>query len=244
MKKLFIVPILALCLVFNGCGIPGLFGKNVPSGNQGQIEQQETNKTKVSGSIKGKVKLPNTPVLDKSGKPLPNQIIKIDGIETSLPQGSTGELNLDGDGDASSYTLNSLLTKWKLNSATTGLMIFGAIMIAGGCVLIYFGASAFGFAAIIAGFSLIACSVLIEKYPFVILGIVLIGVLVGIYFLYNYIRVNKLSKVKDDTMMVISKIAAEIEKLPSEIQSQIKNNLQKDDNSAIIKEVVTEAKKS
>lgn len=236
MRQLLISTILAMSLLVGGCGIDGLFGKKVPAGNQGSIEQQETNKSKSSGNIKGKIKLPEGQSLG------PNQIIKIDGIEASIPQGASGEIEIDGDGDVSTYSINSLLTKWKLNSPTTGLMIFGAIMIAGGCVLIYFGATGFGFAAIIAGFSLIACSVLIEKYPFVILGIVLIGVAAGIYFLYNYFKANKLSQVKDNTLMVIAKIAAEIEKLPAEVQAQIKTNLQKDDNSATIKEVVTEAK--
>jgi hypothetical protein len=239
--------ILIMCLFFgmtsSGCTMTGLFGKRVQKGNEGQVAQEETLKSKSSGNIQGKIVLPHAPVLDNAGKPLPNQTLKIDGIETSLPAGSTGILEIEGDGNVSASSLNSLLSKWKLNSALTGLIVFGAVLIAVGCILIYLGAVGLGVAALIAGFSLIGCSVLVEKYPLVILGIVLIGIIIGIYFVYHYFKTRNASQVKEDSIMVIARIAAEIEKLPKEVQEQIKENLKKDDNSATIKQIVAEAKK-
>jgi uncharacterized protein (UPF0333 family) len=242
MKSYLLNFLIVLSLSFGGCGINGLFGSRIPSGNEGSVEQQETNKSKASGTIKGKIKLPDSPVLDQSGKVLPNQNVKIDGIEASFPQGTTGEINLDGDGDVSTYTINSILTKWKLSSPTTGLLIFGGVLVVAGIALFYFGAFGFGSVCGLSGFALIACSILLEKYPLVIIGILVIAVLVGIYLVYNYVKSKGLEQSKTDAMTVLSKIAAEIEKLPSEAQVLIKTNLQKDDDSATIKTVVSEAK--
>lgn len=241
MKRWIISLILALSLTISGCGITGLFGQKVPSGNQGQVEQEETTKSKVSGNIRGKVKLPEAPILDKSGRPLPNQTVKIDGIETSLPAGSQGELELDGDGNASTYTLNTLLTKWKVNSAPVQLFVFGSVLVAIGIVLCYFGAWGLGIAAAAAGLSLIACGILIDKYPFVVLIVVGVALVAAGLYIYQWWRLQNTSNKADDRLLVLQKITQQIENLSAEEKDKIKKALKEDDLSSKIREITQEA---
>jgi hypothetical protein len=241
MKKIITSLILCLTLSLGGCNFDGIFGKRVPKGNQGQIEQEETTKSKSSGNIKGKVRLPESPLFDKSGRPLPNQTVKIDGIETSIPAGSQGELELDGDGNVTTYTLNSLLSKWKVNSAPTQLFVFGAVLVAIGIVLCYFGAWRLGIGAVCAGFSLIACGILIDKYPFVILIVIGIALVAAALYVYQWWKLQNTSGKADDRLLVLQKLTAQIDLLSTEEKAKIKAALKEDDLSAKIREVTREA---
>lgn len=244
MNRIIISLILCLSLAISGCDIPGIFGKAIPKGNQGQVEQQETNKSKVVGNIKGKIKLPEKPILGTNGKPLPNQNVKIDGIEASLPQGSTGELSLSGEGNETTYTLNSLLTKWKINSAPTQLFVFGAVLVAIGVVLCYFGAWTIGLGAVCGGFALIACGILIDKYPFVILIVIGVALVAAAIYVYQWWKLQKTTDDSDNRMLVVQKLTQEIEKLSKEEKDKIKTALKQDDLSAVIRNVTQEAMSS
>lgn len=243
MNRLFTSLVLCLTLSLGGCGISGLFGSKVPSGNQGEVAQEETTKSKASGNIRGKVKLPSETVLDKSGRPLPNQTVKIDGIETSIPAGSQGELEIDGDGNTSSYTLNSLLTKWKINSAPTQLFVFGAVLVAIGIVLCYFGAWNLGLGAVVGGFALIGCGILIDKYPFVILIVIGVALIAAGIYIYHWWKLQKASGAADDRLMVLQKLTSQIDQLSSADKDKIKAALKEDDLSAKIREVTQDAMK-
>lgn len=241
MRKLTTSLLLCLALSLGGCGFDGLFGKKVPSGNQGQVEQEETTKSKASGTIRGKVKLPSEVLVDKSGRPLPNQTVKIDGIETSIPAGSQGELELDGDGNTSTYTLNSLLTKWKVNSAPTQLFVFGAVLVAIGIVLCYFGAWNIGLGAVVGGFALIGCGILIDKYPFVILIVIGVALVAAGLYIYQWWKLQNTTGKAEDRLVVLQKLAAQIDQLSAEEKAKVKAALKEDDLSAKIREVTQEA---
>lgn len=242
MRNFLVAGILSLSLIcFGGCSFKGLFGQKVPKGDVGQVQQEETTKLKATGTIKGKIKLPTETAVDKTGRPLPNQTVKIDGIETSIPAGSQGELELDGDGNSSTYTINSLLSKWKINSAPTQLFVFGAVLVAIGIVLCYFGAWNLGLAAVVGGFSLIGCGIVIDKYPFVILIVIGVALLAAGVYVYHWWKLQKTTGKAEDRLLVLQKLTAQIDQLSSEDKAKIKSALKEDDLSSKIREITQEA---
>lgn len=237
MKKLL------LCLSF--FMICGCFSNNsmkIPKGNKGEAKQEERSQKEITGEIEGDVHLPEIPADGLQTKKDPWKI-KIDGIDVEVPYGSKGNFKVNSSGSSSSDSFTQMLSSWKVNSAPVQLFIFGGIIVAVGVGLIIFGLSKFGIVCLGVGFSLIACGVVINQYPWVFLIVVLLGLVIGGYFLYVQYSKKKLQGEKLNQEYVLEKFVKIIESLSEDTQSYIKKSLKEDDQSGVIRKVTHKARK-
>jgi len=234
--------IFSLTLLIAGCGWRNS-GMKIPKGNKGSATQQEREKKKTTGSIKGTVTLPEKPEVDAKGKQRPPITVKADGAEMQLPAGTTGELSLTVNGYESLDTFTEMLSSWKVNSAPVQLFVFGGIIVAVGVGLIIFGMARLGVVCIGAGIALIACGVVINQYPWVFLIVVLLGLCIGAYFLYNQYKKKKITGENGDQQYVLERMVDLVARLPNDLQEQyFKQPLREDDQSSTVRTITRKAR--
>lgn len=234
--------LLIILLVTGGCF--SLFStkkEEFPTGNVGSAGRQEKENEKIIGEISGEIELPElSDDVVAIGKPMR---IKVDGAEAELPSGTKGKLQIGVNNTSSSYSWNEFASSWKINSAPVQLFVFGGVIVAVGIGLIFFGLSRIGIAAVASGAALIACGVVINSYPWVILIIVGLSLIVGGYFLYTEYRKKKLEGETIDQFYVLERITDVISKLPNDIiEKYIKAPLKEDDNSGLVRKITRKAR--
>jgi hypothetical protein len=235
---------LLLCCILTGCS--GRWGdgtSRIPQGNSGDATQSDKVKERVVGSIEGEITLPELPALDEKGKPLPNQKIRIDGVDAELPVGSKGKFILSASGRSSLDSFTAMSSTWKLNSAPVQLFVFGGIMVAVGGVLMFFGMWRLGLAAIIGGVSLIACGIMINQYPWVVLIVVGIGLIAAVYYVYMEIRKKSLLGESQDVNFVLEELTNVLSDMPEDLLEQyVKQPLREHDQSGLIRQITKTAR--
>jgi hypothetical protein len=87
---------------------------------------------------------------------------------------------LAGEGGSTSYAAQLLGN----SGAALSLIIIGAILIAGGVVILIWLKSGVGWALIAAGIILIVVSVIVDQYPWVLLVVGILGVAAVVYVIY------------------------------------------------------------
>lgn len=240
MKKILLSCILSLFL-FSGCNSTS--GMKIPKGNKGSASQSESEKTKIVGEIEGDIELPETPALDKNGKPLPNIRIKVDGVDVEVPAGTKGKFQVGTKGTQITDSFTEMLSSWKVNSAPVQLFVFGGIIVAVGVGLMIFGMARIGVVCIGAGIALIACGVVINQYPWVFLIVVLLGLVIGAYFIYNQYKKKKLTGESIDQMYVLELLVDLIARLPEDMQEKyFKKPLREDDQSVTVRQITRKAR--
>ncbi len=241
MRKLFLILILFTCIM--GCDKFKFSNQRIPSGNDGKASQQDSTKQKVYGEMEGEFELPVKTLVDKSGIPFPPQKIRIDGVDAELPAGTKGVFKFSASGKNESYSFTDVSSTWKLNSAPVQLFVFGGIMVAGGVVLMFLGLHWLGIAISAGGGSLIACGVLINQFPWVVL-IVACVCLIGIgYYLYTAISKKRLLGENKDTNFVLEELVDVVSDLPHEVlEKEIKNPLREHDSSDLIRKITRRAR--
>lgn len=239
MRKILIL--LFCCMFLFGCENNPF--RRIPTGNKGEATQQDTEKRKVIGEITGEIELPDSPELDERGLERKPMKVKADGVDIELPAGTKGKLKIGVSGNTTTTSLTSMMSSWKVNSAPVQLMVFGGICVAVGVGLMFFGMWKLGIACSGMGGSLIACAILINNYPWVVLIIIGLCIIAGIYFLYNQYKKKKSEGDNIDYMMVLTKLSTLIDKMPEDIiEKYIKTPLKEDDDSLIIREITRRAR--
>jgi len=227
MKKIILVTLMLMLIPFGGC-----------KRSEGEAKTKTKEEQKITGAINGEIELPNPPIEDD--KPI---TIKADGAVMTLPPGTTGKLEVSTNAVYSLDSISEVITTYKLTSGSSQLILFGGVLVAVGVVLIIFGMVKIGIAAMGAGFSLVACSVLISTYPWVFLIVALIALCVGAYFIYTEYKKKKVTGESKDRMYVLEKMAALVERLPAEFQDKyFKQPLREDDKSAKVRDITREAR--
>jgi hypothetical protein len=242
LKKTFIV-LLLVCLLTGCNGRWGSPKNRIPQGNQGNASQTDNVKERVIGSIEGEIELPDVPVLDENGGPLPNQKIRIDGVDAELPVGSKGKFRLSADGRSSLDSFTEMSSSWKLNSAPVQLFVFGGIMVAVGVVLMFFGMWWLGMGISAGGASLIACGIMINQYPWVVLIVIGVGLVAAGYYIYVEHRKKNLLGENKDTNFVLEELVEAISEMPHDMLDEyIKKPLREHDQSDLIRQITRRAR--
>jgi len=238
MKRILLATI--LCLFMLGCRDNS--DMKIPKGNQGSASQQEIEKKKISGEIKGSIKLPEPVVEDPEDLKQP-WVIKVDGVDVQVPYGTKGEFEVKTVGSSSLDSFTEMVSSWKLNSAPVQLFIFGGILVAVGVVLIIFGMVKVGIMCIGAGFALITCGVLINQYPWIFLIVFGVGAIAGIYFIYIQFKKKSTIQENTDQQYVLEKLVDLVARLPEEFQEKyFKQPLKEDDQSAMVRRITRKAR--
>ena len=242
MKKYFSISLVFILLV-SGSGCSRNPFRRIPQNTTGTSREEETKKSQITGNISGEITLPAEIMIDRRGRPLPNVKIRVDGVDAEIPAGSTGTLRIDAEGKQETSSIVSIITSWKLNSAPVQLMLFGGIAVAVGVGLLIFGMTKIGIACIGMGMSLIGCSILINNYPWVVLVVIGLALLIGVYFFYNQLSKKRVEGECDKQMCVLTKLCRAIDKMPKDIIDEyIKKPLKIDDDSHIIREITRRAR--
>jgi hypothetical protein len=240
MKQITILCLVSL-IFFSGCG-SSIFNK-IPKGNKGNASQQEKESKQTTGSIEGEIDLPSHNDLVNNAKTNPDWVIRADGAEIKVPYGSKGKIKFETNTSEKFDSFTKILSSWKVNSAPVQLFIFGGIIVAVGVGLIIFGMGRLGAVAIGSGIALIACGVVINSYPWVFLIVVLLGLVIGGYFLYNQYKKKKIQGESEDQFYTLERLVDLIARLPNDLQEEyFKQPLREDDASGIIRKITRQAR--
>lgn len=230
-----------MLILLSGCQ-SSIF-KKIPKGNKGNASQEEKESKQTTGSIRGEIDLPSHQNLKENAKTNPDWVIKADGAEIKVPYGSKGKIKFETNTSETFDSFTKILSSWKVNSAPVQLFVFGGIIVAVGVGLIIFGMGRIGVVAIGSGIALIACGVVINSYPWVFLIVVLLGLVIGAYFLYNQYKKKKISGENEDQFYTLERLVDLIARLPDEMQEEyFKQPLREDDLSGILRRITRKAR--
>jgi len=237
--------LLLICIAFTismGCIKTNNPGR-IPTGNEGNASQTDTIRNRIIGDIEGEIELPEDLLLDTAGKPYPPYRIRIDGVDTEVPVGSKGKFKLSASGKTSTDSFTSMTSTWKLNSAPVQLFVFGGIMVAVGVVLMFFGMWWLGMGVSAGGASLIACGIMINQYPWVVLIVIGVGLVAAAYYIYVENKKKNLLGENKNTNFVLEELTEILSDMPTELLDKyVKQPLREHDKSALIKDVTRKAR--
>jgi hypothetical protein len=240
-KKL--IPMLLTCFLLVGCNFPWPEGARVPRGDKGSSEQSDSEKKKVFGEIEGEFEFPEVPLMDEAGEVRAPYKFRIDGVDGEVPAGTRAKFKMSASGKTTTSSLTAIASTWKLNSAPVQLFVFGGLMVAAGTVLTFFGMWKLGMGVGAGGASLIACGVVINEFPWVILVVIGVGLLAAGYYIYTEVKKKKLSGENKDTNFVLEELVDAVSKLPNEVlEEYIKKPLREHDDSTLIREITRKAR--
>lgn len=240
-KKIFLVSI--LCFLLSGCGGWDFGGARVPKGNKGSAEQSDSEKKKIYGDIEGEFEFPEVPLMDEAGKVYPPYKFRIDGIDGEVPAGTKAKVKMSAKGKATTSSFTEIASSWKINSAPVQLFVFGGIMVAVGCVLMFFGMWYLGMGVSIGGGALIGCGILINEFPWVILIVIGVGILAAGYYIYTEVKKKKVLGENRDKGFVLEELVDAVSNLPDDVLEQyIKKPLREHDDSVLIREITRKAR--
>lgn len=243
MYKRIILILLLSSFLCSGCLLTKDNASRIPQGNKGEASQSDTKKEKVIGSIEGEIELPEIPALDENGIPLPNQKIRIDGVDAELPVGSKGTFKLSASGSSSWDSFTEMSSSWKLNSAPVQLFVFGGFMVAAGVILMVFGMWKLGLGVASGGAALIGCGIMINQYPWVVLIVIGVGLLATGYYVYTEYNKKKVVGEKRDTEFVLEELTHVLSNMPDNLlETYVKQPLRESDNSSLIRRITKQAR--
>jgi hypothetical protein len=233
MRKLLLV----MCLLLVGCD---WYSMGRPKLQQG--EATETQKVKQRNEL-------NTEILvDSKGtdKPGPVTVYDFYDHKVRLPSTANVQFKVKNDYDSTQTDWYKLVGTFNYKSGMGQLIFIGAICIAAGAVLCYFGMWSIGVGLIIFGVLLLACGVTIERYPWIFPCVLLLGLIGVVAFVVYTIRHKNAVTTADTQETVLKEIVSKIEDLkkvnPELVKQYITDALQKSDISATIKKVVSGVK--
>ena len=239
MNKLFLVIIVSMFLT--GCSMEDLFGNRVQKGDKGSISQELRQKKETTSEISGTVFI--DPQIHPELRSSPPLDITIGEKTLRIPSNAVVKLNVGVKEDVDEDTINKLFTSWKANSAPVQLFIFGSILVAVGVGLFWIGMARIGIASGIMGITLIGCGILINSYPWVVLIVIGLGLVGGVYFIFNQYKKKSIEGENQDTFLTVKKLCELITSLPNDILDEyIKKPLKEDDKSALFRKITREAR--
>lgn len=235
--------IILFLILLSGCGRWGSKDTRIPTGNKGQAKQSDSEKTKIYGDLEGEITLPEMPLFDDSGRLMAPIKIRVDGVDAELPAGSKGTFKLRASGNSSTYSWTEVSSEWKINSAPTQLFVFGAIMVAAGVILIFFGMTWLGLGVGSGGAALIGCGIMINQYPWVILIVIGIGLVSAGYYLYTTYKKKALVGENKDTNFVLEELTEVLSDMPDDLlETYVKQPLREHDKSDLIRQITRKAR--
>jgi len=209
-----------VCLMLVGCSSSFFKIARIPQGNQGEATQSDKKTERIIGSIEGEVELPESPITNKNGDPLPNQKIRIDGVDAELPVGSKGKFKISANGKTTLDSITEISSSWKLNSA----LWLGVGISAG-------------------GLGLIGCGILINQYPWVVLIVLGLGLVGSGYYIYVELTKKKLVGEREDNGYVLEELTRAIDNMPEDVlETYIRKPLREHDQSSLIRKVTRQAR--
>ena len=238
--------ILLVCILFvtlTGCGKWKFPNARVPRGNDGTAEQSDSEKKKVWGEIEGEFEFPEKPLMDAAGEVRPPWKFRIDGVDGEVPAGTKAKFKMSASGKTTSSSWTEIASSWNANSAPAQLFVFGGIMVAVGVALCFFGLWYLGLGVGAGGGALIACGVLINEFPWVILIVIGVGLLAAGYYIYIEVKKKKLLGENKDTGFVLEELVDIISEMPDELREKyIKQPLREHDQSTLVRDITRAAR--
>lgn len=242
MKKLILTIVLCTVL-FTGSGCinsikSGLFGTKAPVGSEGSYEEEKGIKSQTTADISGTIEFEPIPEGSVQSKPVE---VKAAGKTITVPSHAKGKIEIGVKDKTNTYNFGEIVTSWKKHSGTMVLTVMGGLMLLGAVVLCYFGMWKLGGAVGIAGVLLITCAVLIDSFPWIFLIVAILLLIIAGYIIYAFVKRSHIEDKHDDVFGTVEAIGHAINKLPKEIQEEVKHELRTHDNSATIREITRKA---
>lgn len=233
-----LLPMLLVSLLCVGCS--WLDSKGRPILQKGTSTEQQTIKQKEN--LSAKVTVQSMP----TNTPGPNTTMDFFDHTISIPSNAKTEVVLESNFKKQQSDWYELIGSFNYKSGMGQLIFIGALCIAGGAVLCYFGMWGIGVGLAIFGFLLIGCGIAIESYPWVFVVVLGLGLLGVVGFVIYTIKYKKATTSAATFESVLAEVVAKIEALkkvnPLQVQQYITDELAKSNISGTIKEVVTGVK--
>jgi len=173
------------CLLLVGCPKVNIDWKGRILPDKGKVEvKQETTEEK---TIKTDVTITIDPYKEPRVAERPPVKMDIMGEKITVPPNASIVLTIRSDREKKEYDWYSIIGEYNVSNKQAALAMIGALCMAAGLVLVFYGMWKMGAAAAGFGLMLMACGVVAEKYPWVFL-IVLLAILgvVG-YMIYCFV---------------------------------------------------------
>jgi len=203
-----------------------------------ESKTEQTTKTQTSRLVAADFDLEYDPtILDQPYAP-PMDIQIFDEV-MRIPPNAKVKASFTSDRSRNQQAWYEYIGTVEMSRQMTGLLAAGALFMALGALLAYYGRWKLGAGVALFGLILITCGVAIDRYPWVFL-VVMILVLVGIgYLAYEFVK----SKQQSTTL---KKIVERVESLklivPEEVKRAVTDPLAKDKEAKTIRKQVQNAK--
>lgn len=236
MRKVLMITLLLL----TGCDWYGANGR--PKLLQGN--STETQQVKQRNELETEILVESVP----TEKPGPVTVYDFYDRKIKLP--STAKVHIKAQNDYSSTQTDwyKLVGSFNYKSGMGQLIFIGALCIAGGAVLCYFGMWSIGIGLAIFGFLLIACGITIEKYPWIFVCVLLLGLIAVVVFVIYSLRNKKLLGIQVDHETALKEICEQIEAMkkvdPEAVKKYITDGLAKSLNNQVIAKVTRKVRKT
>jgi hypothetical protein len=208
-----------------------------------QGEAKEEQKIKQTNDLQTEMSIWTEP----TGKPGPITTYDFYDRKVSIPSNAKVHFKVTNDYSSKQTDLYSLVGQFNYKSGMGQLIFVGALCIAGGAVLCYFGMWSIGIGLAIFGFLLIACGITIEKYPWIFVCVLFLGLIGVIAFVIYTIRNKNLTTVKKDMETTLTELCDQIEAFkkvdPDAVKKYITDALAKSYNNQVIAAVTKKARK-
>lgn len=232
----YLIPLLVLCIT--GCSMLDARGR--PTLQQG--ESKETQAIKQKENLDAQVLVKTLP----TDRPGPISVMDFFGHELKVPSNSEVQVTVNSDFKKQQTDWYELVGTFNYKSGMGQLIFIGALCIAGGAVLCYFGMWSIGIGLAIFGFLLIGCGIAIERYPWVFPLVLFAGLIAVVAFVIYTIKGKNATTIALDTKAVLAEVVAKIETLkkvnPELVKTYITDELKKSDISSKVKAVVSKVK--
>lgn len=229
--------VLLLCLLVAGCD---WYSMGRPKLQQG--ESTETQKLKQRNELNTEIMVQTEP----TNKPGPVTVYDFYDHKVKVPSNAKIQFKVKNDYDSTQTDWYKLVGTFNYKSGMGQLIFIGALCVAAGAVLCYFGMWSIGVGLAIFGVLLIACGVTIEKYPWIFVCVLLLGLIGVVAFVIYTVRNKNLATTATTQETVLKEIVDKIEVLkkanPELVKQYITDALQKSDISSTIKKVVSKVK--
>lgn len=234
MRKLLIV---TMCLCLVGCD---WYQNGRPKLQQG--ESTETQKIKQHNELDTQILVQTEP----TDKPGPVTTYDFYDRKVKVPSNAKVQFIVKNEYDSSQTDWYKLVGQFNYKSGMGQLIFIGALCVAAGAVLCYFGMWSIGIGLAIFGVLLIACGVTIEKYPWIFVCVLLLGLIGVVAFVIYTVRNKNLTATTADLESTLKAICTQIETLkkvdPEKVKKYITDELKMLDDSSTIKKIVSKVK--
>jgi hypothetical protein len=225
-----------LCLSLVGCKWP-TDSKGNPAVQEGKVKEEQS--VKQWDDVSAEVMVESVPVTTANLVPAKYNVF---GRELEVPAGTKVSLTAKNDYQSKQSDFYQMIGNFNYKSGQGQMVFIGALCVAGGVVLCYFGMWSIGVGLAIFGILLITCGVVIDRYPWVFLVVLVLGLIAVVGFVWYTLK----SKTASTTEAVLAEVVSKIETLkavnPGLVEQYITDALKKSDLSATIKKVVSKVK--